>query len=42
MAETDTAAAKAPKERSPSFPFIPLAAALQRLEQFERYFGATG
>jgi len=32
-------AAKAPKERSPSFPFIPLAAAVQRLEQFERYFG---
>ena len=40
MAETDqTHAPKAPKERSPSFPFIPLAAAIQRMEQFEGYFG---
>lgn len=29
----------APKERSPGFPFIPLATAIQRLEQFESYFG---
>jgi hypothetical protein len=31
--------AKAPKERSPSFPFISLPVAVQRLEQFEAYFG---
>ncbi len=39
MAETETATPKAPKERSPSFPFIPLAATTQRLEQFDAYFG---
>jgi len=40
VAETDpNRAPKAPKERSPSFPFIPLAAAIQRMEQFEGYFG---
>lgn len=30
---------KAPRERSPSFPFIPLKGAVERLEAFERYFG---
>jgi hypothetical protein len=39
MADTEPVVTKAPKERSPSFPFISLAAAIQRLEQFEAYFG---
>lgn len=39
MAEETVAPPKAPKERSPSFPFIPLEAAIRRLEQFEGYFG---
>jgi hypothetical protein len=30
---------KAKKDRSPSFPFIPLGVAVQRLEAFEKYFG---
>jgi hypothetical protein len=30
---------KGSKDRSPSFPFIPLGAAIQRLEQFEKKFG---
>jgi len=33
------AAPKASKDRSPSFPFIPLEIAIQRLEQFEKKFG---
>jgi hypothetical protein len=39
MSDTETTAPKTPKERSPSFPFIPLAGTVQRLEQFEAYFG---
>lgn len=34
--ETDS---KGKKDRSPSFPFIPLGTAVQRLEAFESYFG---
>lgn len=30
---------KAPRERSPSFPFIPLKAAIERLQEFEEKFG---
>jgi len=40
--QSDTAqggAGKAPKERSPSFPFIPLSIAVGRLEAFEQTFG---
>jgi hypothetical protein len=33
------ASPKAPKERSPSFPFIPLQTAVRRLEEFDRHFG---
>jgi hypothetical protein len=33
------AAPKAPRERSPSFPFIPLQTAVKRLEEFEKHFG---
>jgi hypothetical protein len=33
------AASKGKKDRSPSFPFIPLSVAVQRLEAFESYFG---
>jgi hypothetical protein len=36
---TDEMTIKASRERSPSFPFIPLGVAIQRLETFERYFG---
>ena len=42
MTEENSAAPpapKGPKERSPGFPFIPLGAAVRRLEQFEAYFG---
>jgi hypothetical protein len=39
MAEESVSPPKGPKERSPAFPFIPLEAALRRLEQFETYFG---
>jgi hypothetical protein len=39
MAEESVLSPKGPKERSPAFPFIPLDAALRRLEQFEAYFG---
>jgi hypothetical protein len=35
----NTSAPKAAKERSPSFPFIPLSTAIGRLEAFERTFG---
>lgn len=35
----NASASKAPKERSPSFPFIPLSTAIGRLEAFERTFG---
>jgi hypothetical protein len=38
-APTSVTPPKAPKERSPSFPFIPLQAAVKRLEEFERHFG---
>lgn len=34
-----SAPSKAPKDRSPSFPFIPLQASIERLEAFEKYFG---
>jgi hypothetical protein len=37
--KADASATKAPKDRSPSFPFIPLQAAIERLEAFEKYFG---
>jgi hypothetical protein len=30
---------RAPRDRSPSFPFIPLETAIERLEEFDRYFG---
>jgi hypothetical protein len=36
---TQPATAKAPKERSKSFPVIPLKAAVERLQQFEKKFG---
>lgn len=36
---SDSPSKKAPKERSPSFPFIPLSAAIGRLEAFEGMFG---
>jgi hypothetical protein len=39
MADAMDASTKAPKERSPGFPFIPLETALRRLEEFEAYFG---
>ena len=37
--QTKTVPPKRPKERSPSFPFIPLKTAAERLEAFEKYFG---
>ena len=40
MADTATQAPpKAKKDRSPSFPFIPLKLAIERLEAFEKHFG---
>src|SRR5438477_7215546 len=44
MAESNTAATIKPKpkpkrDRSPSFPFIPLKTAIERLEAFEKHFG---
>jgi hypothetical protein len=36
---TSSAAATPKKERSPSFPFIPLKGAIERLEAFEKHFG---
>lgn len=39
MADETAVPTKGVKERSPSFPFIPLPTALNRLEQFEAYFG---
>jgi hypothetical protein len=37
-AATPAKAAKAKRERSPSFPFIPLSGAIKRLNEFEDYF----
>ena len=39
MTDTPAKPAKAPRDRSPSFPFIPLKTAVERLEAFEKYFG---
>lgn len=39
MADAMQSAPKTSKDRSPSFPFIPLGTAIQRLEQFEKKFG---
>ena len=39
MSDTSPAPTKAKKHRSPSFPFIPLQTAVERLEAFEKHFG---
>ena len=39
MTDVQSAPSKAPRERSPSFPFIPLKAAVDRLIAFEKLFG---
>ena len=37
----ETSSSKAPRERSPSFPFIPLKMAIDRLKEFEEKFGRS-
>ena len=39
MTEQTSKAPKKPRDRSPSYPFIPLKTAIERLEAFESYFG---
>ncbi len=39
MVEASAPSQKSPKDRSPSFPFIPLQAAAEKLAAFESYFG---
>ncbi len=38
--QAEAATTKAPKDRSPSFPFIGLPTAIERLVAFEEKFGA--
>ncbi len=39
MTDAPSTLPKAPRDRSPSFPFIPLKMAIERLQAFEAYFG---